>query len=115
MIVADESLNARFIRRLRQEGHEVLSITEHSSGITDAQVLKIARSKNALLLSEDKDFGTWVFAHHVDDVDIILVRYAEHQEMETLQTLVDFLKSFSPQTRQQFITIGAGKVRHRVL
>jgi predicted nuclease of predicted toxin-antitoxin system len=115
MIVADESLNARVIRSIRQVGLHVYSIAESQSGITDFEVLQAARVRKALLISEDKDFGTWVFAHHVKDIDVVLLRYAEHQEKDTIATLVQLLANYKQGLRQQFITIVPGKIRHRYL
>ena len=56
-LVADESVDYGIITRLRQMGLGVLSISEDSSGIKDAEVLKIAFENRCLLITEDKDFG----------------------------------------------------------
>ena len=90
MIVADESLNARVIRSIHEAGIPVYSIEENQSGIPDFDVLQTARERKALLITEDKDFGTWVFAHHIADVDVILLRYSEQQEKETIATVIQF-------------------------
>jgi hypothetical protein len=41
-LVADESVDSGIISQLRQLGIDVVSISEISSGIKDAEVLKIA-------------------------------------------------------------------------
>lgn len=57
LIMADESVDGRIIRALRNDGFSVFSIAESYRGIPDSQVIEIARYKNAFLITEDKDFG----------------------------------------------------------
>lgn len=46
---------------LRENGYQVDSVSEESRSITDAEVLASAIARNAVLLTEDKDFGEMVF------------------------------------------------------
>jgi predicted nuclease of predicted toxin-antitoxin system len=64
MILADENIHGFIIKTLRTAGFEVASVREHASGIRDEKVIELAIENNYLLLTEDKDFGEWVFAHH---------------------------------------------------
>jgi predicted nuclease of predicted toxin-antitoxin system len=72
--VADENLHRLVIQRLRQEGHEVVAIAETSPGIADDAVLAIAVQENALLLTENKDFGELVFRLQLLATGIVLFR-----------------------------------------
>jgi predicted nuclease of predicted toxin-antitoxin system len=67
-IVADESVAAVIIERLRQDGLTVLAVREDSPGVTDRIVLETADKASVILLTEDKDFGEMVHrqcaAHH---------------------------------------------------
>jgi Domain of unknown function (DUF5615) len=47
------------VARLRGEGHDVAYIPEASAGIGDDEVLARANAEGRVLLTEDKDFGTW--------------------------------------------------------
>ncbi|MCD6013670.1 MAG: hypothetical protein K0Q79_3532 [Flavipsychrobacter sp.] len=42
---------------------EVVSVKEVAIGIEDEKVIQMALKNNWLLLTQDKDFGEWVFAH----------------------------------------------------
>ena len=75
LLVADECVEYEIVESLRQAGIPVLSIMEHHSGIKDTAVLKIAVDQNALLLTEDKDFGELVFRLHLPHYGILLVRF----------------------------------------
>jgi predicted nuclease of predicted toxin-antitoxin system len=74
IIVADESVDSRIVEKLRATGISVFSIAENQSSITDKQVLEIAVSKNALLITEDKDFGELVFRFQLEHKGILLLR-----------------------------------------
>ncbi len=68
MIVCDENLSQRWINLLTGNGYEIFSIREHLAGISDTEVTQIAIDKNALILTEDKDFGDIVFAQDIKNV-----------------------------------------------
>ena len=62
-ILADENVDYQIIKNLRNKGFNVISILENYRGTPDKEVLNLAMNKEALLLTEDKDFGEWIFAH----------------------------------------------------
>ena len=45
LIIADESVDARIIRSLGDQGFSIYSIIHESPGITDSEVIKIAIQK----------------------------------------------------------------------
>ncbi len=74
MIVADENIDAKLIASLRALDYEVFSIRENNSGISDEEVLQLANNKNALLITEDSDFGTLVYQERLDHSGILFIR-----------------------------------------
>ena len=60
-LVADENVDASIVTALRGANHRVIYVRELDPGIDDAQVLEMANSYGALLLTSDKDFGELVF------------------------------------------------------
>lgn len=75
MILADENINAKLITFLREEGLDVYSVREKHQGITDAQVIELSKNPQRIILTEDKDFGEWVYAHKEESISVILLRY----------------------------------------
>ena len=59
--VADEDVDYPIVERLRSDGHAVWYVAEMDAGIADEAVLELARVKDALLLTADKDFGELIF------------------------------------------------------
>lgn len=61
--LADESCDFLIVRKLRSADYDVLSVAESFPSVTDKQILQHAVKEKRILLTEDKDFGEWVFAH----------------------------------------------------
>jgi predicted nuclease of predicted toxin-antitoxin system len=62
MILADENIDHSLIEAIREIGIEVLSIYEMNRGIKDEFIIELSRNPPRIILTEDKDFGEWVFA-----------------------------------------------------
>lgn len=73
-LVADESVDAPIVQKLRENGYEIFSIAEQSPGISDEQVLATAYEKKALLVTQDKDFGELVYRLGKAHEGVVLVR-----------------------------------------
>ncbi len=56
-VIADEDINSEFVMELRKLGFEVISVRESRRGISDQEVIGVAKQINEFLLTEDKDFG----------------------------------------------------------
>ena len=75
MILADENIDQQLIDWLRSHGVAVLSIGENHSGILDEEVIALSKEPPSIILTEDKDFGEWVFAHQEKGISVIFLRY----------------------------------------
>lgn len=114
MILADENIHSYIIKTLREAGNEVFSVREYANGIKDEQVIRMALENDYLLLTEDKDFGEWVFAHHIKGLSVLFLRYSFYEFQEIAQTLVRVLKT-EKMERPFFATITTKKIRIRRL
>lgn len=72
--VADESVDAPIVQKLREVGFEIFSIAEQSHGISDELVLAIAHKNGSLLITQDKDFVDLVYRLGKAHEGIILLR-----------------------------------------
>ncbi|HWA06171.1 MAG TPA: DUF5615 family PIN-like protein [Ignavibacteria bacterium] len=116
MIIADENIDFKLIRKLRSEGFEVLSIKEQHKGISDYEIIQIAKKSNGILITEDSDFGEWVFAHNITGYSVIFLRYHNVNEYNDIEThLLKIVGSILKSKENKFITITKNKIRTRVL
>lgn len=117
-ILADEGLNGNIVNQLRGWGHEVQWILEDCPGISDEEVIGIAKDGKQLLITEDKDFGEWVFAHRVSGLTVVLLRY-EKQDFEivlnSLRIQLELLSAHILENDHSFITINKNKTRKRTI
>ena len=90
-ILADENVDYRIIKTLRNEGIEVVALVEESPGITDFEVIERAIKLDAVLLTEDADFGRLVFAYGKKINGVIYLRYPSVQYSRIAKILTRFL------------------------
>ena len=87
------------------------SIRENCSGISDREVIEIAKNKKGLIVTEDKDFGKLVFSHGIENVSVLFMRYdqPQYEQIESyfMKCIEDYLNEPSP----CFITISKNKIR----
>ena len=114
MILADENIHTYIVQSLREAGFEVISVTELNKGIKDEKVIEWALENDYLLLTEDKDFGEWVFAHHIKNLSVLFLRYAFYEFKEISQSLVYLLKT-QELVKPVFVTLTPKKIRIRQL
>lgn len=113
MILADESLDLVIIEAIQKKGIEVYSIFDLNRGISDEEVIQISRNPPRIILTEDKDFGEWVFAHQVKDISVILLRYNYADVHRIASLVVKLIEEKGRDLFGKFITITLNKVRIR--
>ena len=108
-VIADESVDFRIVIRLRNIGLTVYSIAEEVPSITDKSVLSIAFEKNALLITEDKDFGELVFRLQLPHRGILLIRIEEAEYK--ISSVVAAIKQHYGEMINKFSVINSNKLR----
>jgi predicted nuclease of predicted toxin-antitoxin system len=114
MIIADENIHVTIISTLRNAGIEVYSIYDTNRGLQDEEIIELAKEKKYSILTEDKDFGEWVFAHHVKDLSVIFLRYAFPDTALMSTTLCNYLLT-NVLIHPVFLTLTTKKIRIRQL
>lgn len=112
-LLADESVNYRIVKALRQVGFTVASVSEDCPGSPDPKVLELSVTQEAILLTEDSDFGEWVFAHRANATGVIFLRYSATEEMSVTQALLKILQTHQVSLYHKFVVITKNKVRTR--
>ena len=113
IFVADESVDGPVIRSLRQSGHQVLSIAESAPGISDSRVLARALYEQAILLTEDKDFGDLVFRQGNPHFGVVLVRLSGLTPTEKAVIVVHHITNRGSDFEMAFSVITNPSVRIR--
>ena len=101
-IVADENIDFRLIKRLRENGFDVFSIAESDFGIQDINVLTIANERNSFLITEDKDFGDLAIRDHEPHCGILLIRRKRIPALDQSYIVVNLLTTRSEELINRF-------------
>ena len=110
-IVADESVDFRIIKELRKTGLDVFAIIEERPSISDQEVLAIAVNDDAVLITEDKDFGELVFRLQLSHKGILLIRIDD--PMTKIHKVVEAIKTYLNDLYGKFSVIDDKKLRIR--
>ena len=113
MILADENIDHSLISLLRNNGFNVISIYEEFRGYSDSEIIEFSKNPPRIILTEDKDFGEWVFSHHQKNISVILLGY-NFKETEIIgKVLLNVLKQRIESLWGAFTTISTNKIRIR--
>lgn len=115
MLLADESVAGAIIAQLRADGHTVAAIGEVSPGVADAQVLAEADRTQAVLLTEDKDFGELVYRHGATHCGVVLFRLAGLSRAVRATLVSEAFKAHAAEFVGAFTVITSSGIRIRPL
>jgi predicted nuclease of predicted toxin-antitoxin system len=104
-LLADESVDFGIVRRLRNEGFEVVSIAELNSGISDIEVLKIATEGELLLITEDKDFGELPHRLKLNHFGVLLIRLSELKRIERIELAAETIQKHFNELQNNFFVL----------
>jgi len=92
--LANENFPAPSTAVLRKAGYDVTSIQELYSGISDDQVLEIAKKDLRVILTFDKDYGELIFRGNLEDPPpVVFFRFRGKAPFEAGMMLLDTILS----------------------
>ena len=112
-LVVDESVNNLIVDALRRNGHNVLYVSEFAPSIDDDTVLDLANRHNALLITEDKDFGELVFRNKRVHAGVVLIRLSGLSTQAKIHSVLTTFVNQGTELRNAFSVISPGRVRIR--
>ena len=109
--LADESCDFAVVRALRAAKHDVVAVSEISSGAEDEAVIGLAVREGRILITEDKDFGRLVYATLRESSGVILVRYPATVRTSLPQAITDLIKEKQEGLIGSFVVASPGLIR----
>ncbi|MCB9282635.1 MAG: DUF5615 family PIN-like protein [Lewinellaceae bacterium] len=109
--LADESVDFRIVTHLREDGYEIEAIVEINPSISDEEVLTLANEMEAILVTEDKDFGELTYRLKKPNQGIVLIRMSGVQIEEKIEKIRQVLENYLEDLRRKFTVISKDKVR----
>ena len=111
--LADESCDFAVVRKLRALGYDVLAVVEEFPSASDLQVLKCAVDEKCILLTEDKDFGEWVFAHREETHGVVFIRFPANMRQELPKAVSFLITEHGSDLTKSFTVLEPGRARIR--
>ncbi len=115
MLIADENIPPIMIAALRNIPVNVVSVKEDYSGSQDESIIELAQRTGRIILTEDKDFGEWVFAHKTEGISVIFLRYHFTDTKQMVSIVAELLRSGTERFLNKFTTVTTRKIRVREL
>lgn len=112
-LLADEGVERQIVEGLRRSGHAVQYIAEMAPGIGDDVILAQANSRQALLVTLDKDFGELVYRQGLIHAGVILLRLAGLQTKTKVALVTQVIQQRGQEMQQAFSVVSPGTVRIR--
>jgi|SRR2546422_3581750 len=109
--LADESCDFTIVRVLRDAGYDVVAVAEVAPGAEDVTVIDLAVHESRMLLTEDKDFGRFVYADKLATAGILLLRYPVTARGIIARTVVDLVRQHGDRLAGRFVIAQPGRVR----
>jgi len=114
MFLANENFPRPSILLLRQSNTIVQSIQEEFPGISDEQVLQIAKDNNLVILTFDKDYGELIFRHQLKNPPaVVYFREKGQSPLFAGQILLSILQMKSITFENSFTVVERENVRQR--
>ena len=112
VLVADEGVDRQIVDRLASK-HDVYAIADHNRGAPEEVVLQIARERDAVLVTGDKDFGELVFRRRLIHRGVILLRLSGMDPDDKAAVAATVIASHESEMVNGFSVIGPSTVRIR--
>lgn len=112
VLVADEGVDRQIIDRLASR-HNVHAIADHNRGASDEVVLQIARERDAVLVTGDKDVGERVFRRRLIHSGVILLRLSGMDPDEKASVVANATAAHESEMPGGFPVIGPTSLRIR--
>lgn len=116
VIIADENIPILLQEKLTANGFNVISVFNDYRGISDYKIIELAQTHtNSIILTEDKDFGEWVFAHHIKNLSVVFLRYHFKETEIIFEKVIQLFLTRQIELLNRFTTVTVTKIRTREL
>lgn len=115
-LLANENIPFLTIKKLREHGYDVLSIGENMSGITDNEVLSLAKQQHRIIITFDRDYGELIFLKKLPcPPAVIYLHFIPQNPVEAFEVIDEVLKNPDSDVLNHFVTVNRQYIRRRPL
>ena len=111
--VVDECVHAAVVTALRATGHGVWYVAEQAPSMPDGAVLVESKARQAVLITDDHDFGELVYRLRRVHGGVMLLRLQRLTGAAQAVIVVEVVRRFGSELATAFALIDPGSVRLR--
>ncbi|MBC8183333.1 DUF5615 family PIN-like protein [candidate division KSB1 bacterium] len=111
--LADENVEKPIVDWLRNNGFDVLYVSEFAKSSPDDELLEKANQEYRILLTNDKDFGELVFLQRKSSSGVILMRFTNDDSSNKVKHISHLVTNYRDKLEGNFTVISETKVRFR--
>ncbi len=109
--IVDECTGPSVARWLTTNGHDVVSVSDETPGITDSEVLSRASSEDRILITNDRDFGELIFRDARPHRGVVFLRLEDERPANKVRVLEALLATHFSQLPNRFVVATETEVR----
>lgn len=113
IVLADENVHRLIARRLTADGHDVAHVADLAPSITDVEVLALAVGREALVITNDLDFGELIYRGGSRHAGVLLLRLGEMPYAEQAAHVSAVLSAHGPALEGAFSVLDKLRLRIR--
>ncbi|MEA2927895.1 MAG: hypothetical protein QOG38_323 [Hyphomicrobiales bacterium] len=113
--LADENVSRLVIERLRDEGHDVVSVAETRPGTPDDDILNAADAEDRILITEDRDFGEMVIRQRFALGGVILLELDRLTSGAEADAVAEVISTHAERLAGNLVVVEPGRIRVRPL
>ena len=108
--LADENIPLEVVFALKQEGVNVISLSELRPRLEDKDVLKLTNKEKRVLITFDTDFGELIFKQQLTSHGVILLRI-HPQTVEYIIAILNKALAMKIEFEKSFCVVEANRIR----
>ncbi|MFM9838304.1 MAG: DUF5615 family PIN-like protein [Cyclobacteriaceae bacterium] len=74
-------------------------------------MIGFSRDQPCIILTNDKDFGNWVFAHNQKNISVVFLRYQFPDRAKIIDIVVKLFQEHQTSLHGKFTTVTVKKIR----
>ncbi len=112
-VIVDVGVGKLIEEWLLEQGFDVIVISNINPEMPDVDIVNLANTEDAVIITMDKDFGELVFKIHLNHRGILLLRLEDAVGEEKLAAIQNIFPRYSSQIKNNFCVYQNGTLRIR--
>jgi predicted nuclease of predicted toxin-antitoxin system len=114
-LLANENFPVIGWRVLQQAGYDIEHIGNTNFGISDVEVIELAKAENRIIITFDSDYGELVYKYNMKPPGVIYLRFLDFTPTEPALFLIDLFEKGLYQFEGLFTVISDDSIRQRLI